>query len=336
MAGQERIFEISQAGLETTRGTAVAATRKLYTNWSPFSYEKEIVFANAQTGTLEPNIDATYRRPSPVGHTGAEQATFEDLPWWLQAALKGGVTGGAGDAGSPPMYTYAFNPSNTADDIKSFTLERGTTTLPYKFNQAMVNQLTIRIDPDNEAAWMLDIEAMSRKPAQTAMTGAISDRTRELIRAPGTQLFVDTTTIGTTQVSGRFIGGSVTIQNSLNFKAFSEDEDDYAANKVGRGMRLVTAQFSFEHDSDTEFANYRDATAGAPLKRKIRVKRIGSVIHDAVTKDVTLDVYGYWSAAAMDYRENNKIITLTLAGARDATATATIIATVKNALATLP
>ena len=335
MAGEERIFEISQAGIETTRGTAVAATRKVYTNWQPFSYERELRFAAAQTGTLEPNIDATYRRPSPIGHTGSEELTFEDLPWWLKLVLKGDVTATT-DGGSPPAYPYIFVPSVTTDTLDSITLERGTTTLPYEFNQAMVNQATIRIDPDNEAYWIGDWEVMSRRPTQTAMTGSITDRTREGIKAPGTKLFIDAAggTIGTTQVTGRFIGGSVTILNNLDFKAFSEDEDDYAANKVGIGARVVTAQFTFEHDSDTEFANYRSST---PVERLVRIEREGSNIHGTPTVNnrARIDINGFWSAVAMDYRTNNRIITLTLGGRRNATAGYTISAEVVNALATL-
>lgn len=336
MSGQEKQLEISQFGLETTHGTAVAATRKGYTLWSPFDYTKDLVFAEAQTGTLEPDIDATYRRPNPSSHPGVEALTFEDFAWWCQCWLKGGVSG-SGDGGSPQAYTYTFDPSNTAEALKSFTLERGTTGLPYKFNQAMVNSATVRINPDTDAYWMLDIEAMSRKPTQTAMTGSISDRTREYIKAPGTVLYIDDAggTIGTTQVTGKFIGGSVTVLNNLDFKAFAEDEDDQAANKVGIGKRQVTAQLTFEHDSDTEFANYR---ANVPVERLVRIQREGTQIHGGTVtnKRARIDLYGFWSAMAMDYRNNNKIITLTLTGRRNVSASKTINVAVVNALSTLP
>ena len=89
MAGQERGLEISQAGVETTRGTAVAATRKLYTVWEPFSFERELQWAAGVTGTYHDRREAQYARIV-HGLTGTEEVSFEDLPWWLEHIIKGG------------------------------------------------------------------------------------------------------------------------------------------------------------------------------------------------------------------------------------------------------
>lgn len=318
MAGQERALEISQAGIESTRGTAVAATRKVYTAWQPFTYTRELRWSANQTGTFHNRREANYARPV-HGFTGTESCSFEDMAWWLQFILKGGVTGGAGDSGTPEMFTYTFTPTLASDDLKSMTLEYGTPTLPYEANQVMVNSATFRFDPDNQTDWEMDVEAMARKPTQTAMTGAISERTRELIKGPGTLIYIDSSSIGSTQVTGRFIGGSITINNNLDFKAFAEDVDDYAANKVGRGDVTVDAQFTFEFDSDTEYALYRGT--GAPTERLISVQRTGEIIHDAVRSKATFNLNGYWSSVTPDYRNNNKILTFGL-GARYNTSSA--------------
>lgn len=333
MAGQERALEISQAGIEPTRGTTVAATRKAYTVWEPFSLERELQWAEGLTGTFHDRREAQYGRIV-HGLTGTEEASFEDLPWWLEHIIKGGVTP-SGDGGTPVAYTRNYVPSAAADDLKSSTIEYGTTTLPYKVNQAMVNSATIRVLPDDQKFWMLDLEVMTRKPTQAAMTGAIADRARETIRAPGTKLYVDSTTIGSTQVTGRFIGGSVTINNNLDFKAFAEDEDDFAANKVGRGEVTVDAQFSFEFDSNTEYANY---LASQPVERFIRLEREGSQIHGSsvVNKRVRLDLNGYWSSLEAGYRNNNKILTFGLGARYNTTSGYDMRVEVVNALATLP
>jgi hypothetical protein len=333
MAGQERALEISQAGIETTRGTAVAATRKVYTLWQPINYERELQFASVQTGTWFNQREAAYDR-STTGFTGTEAVSFEDLPWWLQFILKGGVAG-VTDAGSPPAYTYAFTPTVAADDLKSMTLEFGTPTLPYEVNQAMVNSATFRFTPDDARFWEMDVEVMSRKPTQVAMTGSITERTRELIKAPGTKIYVDSATIGTTQVTGRFIGGSITINNNLDFKFFSEDEHEPAANKVGRGDVNVDAEFAFEFDSDAEFANYRSDT---PVERFIRIEREGTNIHTGtvVNKRARFDLNGYWRSVESGYRNNNKILTFGLGARYNTTSAYSLKAEVVNALITLP
>lgn len=334
MAGQERILEIAQAGLETTRGTAVAATRKVYMALAPWTYERELMWATNTTGTFEARRDGSYRRPV-IGFTGSEDLSYEDTAWWMQSIIKGTVAG-VGDAGSPIGYTYTFVPTLAADDIKSMSLEYGTPTLPYKSNQVMVNSATLRCEPDTEASWKLDVELMARKPTQAAMTGSIAERARELISAPGTALSIDNAGVaaGTTPVTGRFIGGSITINNNLNFKAFAEDIDDYAANKVGRDAREVDAQFSFEFDSDAEYANYR--TTGAPVERVIQLAVQGSIISGAFRKLLTIDLTGFWTSVESGYRETNKILTFGLQARYNTTLARTIRVVVKNALITLP
>jgi hypothetical protein len=331
MAGQERALEISQAGIETTRGTAVAATRKVYMGWQPLGLERELQWATTQTGTFENRREGSYDRQA-LTLPGTEGLTFEDAPWWFQFILKGGVTATT-DGGSPPAYPYTFTPTLAADDLKSMTLELGTPTLPYEIDQGMVNSATIRFSPDDAPYWEMDVELMGRTLTQTAMTGSIAERTRELIKAPGTKIYIDSATIGTTQVTGRFIGGSVTINNNLDFKSFAEDETAPAANKVGRGDRTVDAQFAFEFDSDAEFLNFRSAT---PVERFIRIEREGATIHTTVKKRIRLDLNGYWTSVEPGYRNNNKILTFSLGARYNTTSAYALSASVVNALSTLP
>jgi hypothetical protein len=336
MAGQEKVFELAQAGIETTRGTAVAATRKWYVALAPWKYERALTWGTNVTGTRFPRRQPSYARPV-TGFTGTEDLSYEDLAWVLQFIIKGGVTG-VTDAGSPPVYQYAFQASPSTDDIKSMTLEYGTPTLSYEANQVMVNSATFRFDPDNQANWQADYEMIGRAPSQTAKT-SLSDRAgRELIQAPGTLLYIDDAggTVGTTQITGRFIGGTLTINNNLAFKAFAEDTNDFAANKVGIGDYTVDCQLTFEFDSDTEYAYYR--TTGAPVQRLIRIYRQGTQLHSPApggNKRAYFDLYGYWSSVESGYRDNNKILTFGFEAGYDVTAGYQLKAFVYNGLATL-
>lgn len=339
MGTNEIILQLNQAGLETTRGTGVAATRKIYAQVNP-KYDRPLApFRNA-TGTYEGRRRPSYAREK-VSFTMSDECTYEDLAWWAQTFLKGGVTG-AGDAGTPIAYKYAFSPSLSTDDLKSFTLEHGEAGNPYKTTQCMTNQATLRMDSDNdnEPSWMLDLEVMGRDWATTSYTGSITDRTTEPILARGTKLFIDDAggTIGTTQVLGKFISCSVVVNNQIHFKAFSEDVTYVAANKVGRQDRLVDAQFTFEFDSDTEFAKYRSQAAA---ERQIRIHQDGSQVHSGSppatqNKYLNIDLYGYWSSWSRGDRSGNLTATMGLMGFYDATATKTLQLDVNSALATLP
>lgn len=326
------ITQRGQAGIESTRGTEVNATRIIYPVITR-TFEKPIREFQDTSGTYEARRRFAQGRER-VGFSITDLATFEDLAWWNQLGIKGGVTGGAGDSGSPEMFLYTFTPSLATDDLKSVTLETGdalSSSLQYTSTQAMINSWTIRIDPDNEGGWLYDAELLARNYSQTAHTGSLTDRTTEVIKAPTTKLYIDDATIGSTQVTGKFISASITGNNNIHFKAFAEDEANFAANKIGRGARTFDAQIVLEFDSEAEFAKMRAGT-----QRFVRIETLGSVIHDAVTKKAQINMNGYWSTIGWGDREGNIIATFGLMCFYNATSGYALQMVIQNALETLP
>ena len=333
MGTNEVVLQKSQAGIESTRGTNVAATRKLYAQITP-TYERPLMDFSDQTGTYFDRRRVAYGRER-VSFNAVDIGTYEDLAWWMQFGLKGGVTGAVtGTTG----YKYEFTPTAASDDLKSMTLEYGEPGNVYESGQVMASSWTLRgdSDNDNEPGWMLDMSLMGRDRATSSYTSAIADRTTEVILARGTKLYIDDAggTIGTTQMSGKLVDFSVTCDLGLHFKAFMEDETNMAANKVGRGAMRVNGQFTLEFDSDTEFAKYR---AAAPAQRLIRLKREGTAIAGGTAvKTAIVDLYGYWSSISFGDREGNLTATFGFAGFYDSTAATMIRVEVINALTTLP
>lgn len=330
MGTNETILQLNQAGIETTRGTNVAATRRLYAQVTP-TYDRPLADFMDQSGTFIDRHRVAYGRER-VGFNIVDIATYEDLPWWMQMGLKGGVTGSSSGTG----YTYSFSPSLATDDLKSITLEYGEPGNPYESGQVMMQSWTLRgdADNDNEPGWMFDATLVGRDRATTTYTTSLAQRTTDVILARGTKIYVDTSTIGSTQLQGALIDFSVTCDLGLHTKAFMEDETNVAANKIGRGAMRVNAQFTIEFNNDTEFSNYRATT---PVQRKIRLKREGSVIGAGPTvKSATLDLYGYWSSISFGDREGNMTATFGLAGYYDATAANMIKLDIVNGLSTLP
>lgn len=332
----EVILLQAQAGIEATRGTGVAATRKVYAQITP-SYAKPLMDFSDTSGTFFDRRRAAYAREK-ISFSVKDIATFEDLPWWAQFFLKGGVTG-SGDAGTPIAYTYTFTPTASTDDLKSMTLEFNESGNPYESAQVMVTTATLRMDADNdsEAGWMLDLEMLGRDWSTSTFTPALSDRSTEVIMARGTKLFIDDAagTMGATQKLGSLINASVTFNTGIHFKAFSEDAVGYAANKVGRASYRVDAQFTFEFDSDTEFAKYRNT---APQERLIRLQSVGTQIHgtSVVNKTMTLDLWGYWSSWSRGDRDGNLTATFGFSSFYNITAAKMVQLAVINSLITLP
>lgn len=334
MPTNEDILLQAQAAIELTRGTDLASTRKVYAQFTPSVVRPLSPFRNT-TGTFQGRRRASYGRTK-VSLSANDEATYQDLPWWMLLMLKGGVTG-VTDGGTPAAYTYTFVPTITSDDLSSITLELGDSGNPYQTSQVMVNSWTLRMDADNDAepAWMLDLELIGRDWATTTFTAALSDRTTEPILARGTKLYIDAAggTIGTTQKTGSLISCSITGNNNLTYKAFAEDTTYVAANKVGRGEQTFDAQFTFEFDTDTEFALYRNAVA---QQRLIRLEQSGgTAIHTTVFPRMRLDMYGFWSSWSRSTRVNNLVCTFGFMGFYDSTAARTFSSAIVNSSATL-
>lgn len=343
MGTNELILKKTQAGIETTRGTGVAATRKVYANPFNFTYAKALQTFTDTSGTYDARRRAAYGRPV-IGFTGTDLATFEDLPWWLKFAIKGGVVGVSDGDTTTAAYTYDFVPSASTDDLASGTFEVNEPGNPYKITQGMLDQWTLKGDStsDTNPGWEFDFTGMGRDFASTTYTGSIADRVTEVILARGTTFYVDDAggDFGTTPVTGELLSWSIQGANALHFKAFAEDVDSYAAGKVGRQARTYDATLTVEFASDAEFANYRSDT---PVLRLVRLSRDGSQIHGvqaspslpATNKNLTVDLAGYWSTISWADNQGNITAQFGLAGFLDATVGHVIEAKVVNALATL-
>lgn len=167
-------------------------------------------------------------------------------------------------------------------------------------------------------------------------TAGIADRTREIIAAPGTKLYLDPAsgTIGTTLVSGRFISFSATYQSGLTtFKRFMENVDGFTA-KPDLGKRRVMGQVRLEFDRLSEWNDFKNAVG-----QNIRIRQTGSVIDSGAgtTKSATIDIYNaIWSGFTEDERNSNITVTLPFTGFVDTVEGVPFELAVKNTLSVLP
>jgi hypothetical protein len=165
-------------------------------------------------------------------------------------------------------------------------------------------------------------------------TSGINDRTREAINAPGTVLYLDTSTLGTTLQSGRFISFSVTFQGNASLKRFMENVDSYAP-RIDQGKKRVTGQVRLEFDNRDEYDAWKAETV-----RKIRIQQQGSAINGHATlpnKLARIDIFsGRWAELSVDERNNNITATWGFRGFVDTSEASPLEITVKNALSANP
>lgn len=121
---------------------------------------------------------------------------------------------------------------------------------------------------------------------------------------PGTQLYIDPAdeTIGTTQITDRFISYNITVNNMRTSKRFAENVNSLSA-RTGRGKRLITGQVRLEFDRRDEYQQYRDMSEVA-----IRVQQQGPALSGSAGDEMeaTIDVArAVWDVFDEDERENN-------------------------------
>lgn len=238
-------------------------------------------------------------------------ATYEEIIWWMNLALKGSNLTGTTTGSTPAGYTHTFTPTAATDNLATATFKCGDGAVAYLFDRGAVNTMTMRWNPaaGGDAYWMVSVEIFCRFKGTTTFD-APSALTRHKIAAKGTKVYVDATggTIGTTQVTGAIRSGSITINNQIEEKIFSEDTD-YASADFGRGEQIITFDIVREYLADTELAFLRAGTV-----RKIRISKegdnIGATPTTAYLFKIDLPVARYTPRLAPSWQGQNRILTM--------------------------
>jgi hypothetical protein len=264
-----------------------------------------------------------------------ERVTFEDVVWWLNMALDGANLTGTTTGSTPPGYTYTMLPQSAVDDLSTFTMKFGDAGNTYKIDRCAVNKATFNWDGgpgSSQATWLMTLEIFGRTLTPAASFDALSERNRNPVLSRGTALYVDDTTIGTTQVLAKVRSGEIVIDNQIELKAFSEDTAT-SASDFARGEQLFTGSLVLEFKDDAEFAKMRAGTL-----RKIRILNTGAQIGLTPTTNYKLQFdigNAYWQAPSISFSGQNLVHTLGWMGYKSAAVAVPMTVTAVNTLATI-
>jgi hypothetical protein len=280
-------LERFQAGLESVRGTGVAATRRVY--------------AQRGQGWFTPAVDKTFLDESMssfiknfrhvVTRTGVTLGlpgylTASDFAWWMQFAAKGGVTG---VNSASTVYTYTFTPTAGSDDVKTATFEAQSDTQGYQFPYSLLD--TFDVTWSNGAPVTFDAGLIAQQYIPQAVTGSISDRTGlNGLAGTNAKVFIDAAggTIGTTPYAG-VLSGKWSLAN--NWYTFSEGKGNLYFDGAVRAVRSTTLELDIFFQDTIELA-----ALASDVERLIRVQFTGPVIAGStgnIHEAVNLDFYGY-------------------------------------------
>jgi hypothetical protein len=325
-------LQVVQQGVETTRGTAVAATAAL--DFEPGSatlqIETEQLFVR-RAGSL-----ATAHRAYAVRQTGSvrlrQPVTYQWLPTWLNLFL-GPRTSGTG-AGADKTWTFDSTVvSDSADNLRSLTLEvGGRDTWPGEFRLAGCMGKRLTLDIVQNAVWMADVELIGGTLTQAAKTAAINPLSGLVdILGATTKVYVNSaaSAFGTTQRAGIVVSGQVTIEVGTD-RRWTLDSSVTPSRLGVFGPRVVSAQLVVEFDAIGDFTALQAASA-----QRVRIESVGPTLGSSAYK-ATLDLPGVWEA--LEFGEDNGVVTATLRlhGMYDTGPAADIAAVVVNDRAALP
>jgi hypothetical protein len=330
-----QVLERAQAKIEAVRGTA----ETLMTRWMypppggiTWTYAQELEEITETTRTYATAVDRQlgYRT---VRINFDLILTYEEAVWWLNCVLDGGNLTGTTTGSTPPGYTYSLAQNVTTDDLSTFTLKAGDPGNPLKFSRCAVNQATFRWNPQpgGETVWHMTAEVWAIFIGPTSFDSP-TDITRERVLARGTKVYIDTTTLGTTQLLLASRSGEFTINNNLEEKFFSENIVDPHTD-FARGPQIVTGSLVMEYLNDTEFALMRAGTV-----RKIRIVQTGRNIGSTPTTDYKFQAdfpNAKWLAPSFGYAGQNKIITMPFVGQWAPAATQPLLVSIVNTSATI-
>lgn len=291
-----RIMSHARAGLESTRGTGVTPTRGI-----PFT-------EGSHTQEFD-HISPEELRQSLFGHYTADVGTetnsfafsgtagYWALVFWANLHMKAVASG----TGAGADKTWTFLPSST-DDLKTATIEYGfsdnigATRPAWSVPGCIGNTFSLNFDKSpGQSGVTFSSTLLSHKAATqiSAFTG-VGTYTAEnggLVKASATQVYIDTSTIGTTADNDVM---------SVSWELQSGPQILYTLNNSTSGVEIVrpnpwmwTATIRRYYRNNTEL-NAR--VAGTV--RKVRIRTLGPTL-GAGNYKVDLDLYGKYSARTL-------------------------------------
>lgn len=250
-----------QIGKETTPGTTVAATRRMYfaVDGSEFTREREPRAHKFATGSRD-NVRAFTLGPTVVSGKIKTPLSASEIIELLLMGIKGAVT----PTGSGLAKLWTFTPGNSLDPA---TIEWYDGARGWDVGGCYIDKIKISGSADGEAMVEADVFGLNMEIATP--TGSLTERVPDFIEGWETKFYVDTFggTAGSTQKTGVLINWNIEISNMLDRKYFAANTINAGATTIGE--LEVKATLTYEASSAeaaTEFANWDAAT-----KRLVRL-----------------------------------------------------------------
>ena len=330
-------LRVINVGKEITPGTAVAATALLGFS-GMIQDDREVIWPDEHVGYLS-GRDRAY-----VSKLGATlelegQATFEQLPYILDASVAKATP--TTDTGSGYIYTYTFGTNSAIEttDLQTFTIETGDNVEAEEMEYSYCSEFTL--SGSFGEVWQLSATFHGRQASTCTVTPStdITVSTVEEIHFTRTKLYIDavgaSSDFGTTEITGSLVEASLNVNTGWVEKPVASGFLYFSGIKnVGSE---ITLDITLEHDANAiaQKTLWRAGTA-----RLLRLSLIGASLSSSgaySTKTVNIDLAGKWEKfEKIGERDGNDILQGTFRARYNTTAAFYARAVVVNEVSALP
>lgn len=298
-----KILRKWQAGLEVTRGTAIAATRKFHATGA-LEKAQPGFWPALDVGSFDQRRDR-YPLLIEAGGQAVCPVSFEDVAWWMQLAAKGAVAGV--QEAATTAYRYTHTPSTDSDDVKTATFEWGDDFQAWRAPFGMVSKLEIKGAANSALEMTATIIAKDRET--TAFTAALTDRQVEVVLGRRATLYIDEPggVIGTTAVAGRLLGIEHALDIAPDRFYTMDDADGGKISDLLRGARLASTKLLYRFNNRAEYDKW-----AANTERLVSVKFVGADAGVGFPRRFQIYAPGYYEDAKIGEQGNSVTVEMTL------------------------
>ena len=342
-----RAATLVQIGKETTRGTGVAATRRLVGQSFTWRRMQELeAFEGENIGLLARTARAPLVVAEGLEFEAEMRLGFEQILWPLLSGVKGAVTPTTPGTGEARLWT--FTPPVSADPLPdSYTAELEESSFTDVAEMESTYVLTDRLEARSEGGVpVLRTSHFGRKVSDSTKTASIALPTLTHASSARWAVYFDATWagLGTTQITAQIRNLTYILATGIRPARYLDNRSDLDFSQYEFGTRQADLTFEVVHDpAAAKLVQTEEPLKTAGTLRFVRAQLNGAAFltpDTALSRFIRLDGAYYHAADSMVERgqdaDGNLITSVHLISAYDPTQAQDIQIAVQNNLTAFP
>lgn len=311
-------LEAVQWAREAVAGTDLATTSKMIVeSFRPVPSSPEAYRPQILRGLMQRHRGGETVLSRGTNWTAEGPLTFQQAQNLFSGTI---INVAAPTAGPPNVWLHTRNVVGVLPTLASYTFERrvtdGSTPIDQAFHYAMISDLELTFAHDEPVRYVAN--GFARRVQTETMTAAISLPSFEVCVAPLMKVYIDSSwaTLGTTQVTGQILNGSVKIGSGAGPLRTLDGRTDRDFAAIAYASSRVSIELSLTLLMGPQYAVAK-AAAEAQSVRAVRLQIDGTTANQQIQLDMLLkhkvpDLY-----AGSEYEDEQTIYTIELVETSD-------------------